>query len=292
MEKLKVIIIFLLCSLSAIAIYVFKGSAYDSITSKEISDKHFSYTNLIAHACGAYNGIAYTNSLNALESNYEKGFRVFEVDFSLTSDKEVVLFHDGEMTVKDLFGSDEMKYTREKFIKAKTKYNLDLMDMDILSNWLEEHKDAYVIIDYKNDGTQILKSICEKYGEMLQRFYVQIYAFEEYSNIKRMGFEKIILTLYKASYSDEDIMKFVGDNDVYAVTMPVYRAESGLPMKLKKINVKVFAHTVNSKEKYRKLLANGVYGIYTDYIPPLESVPICPLTTFVKQFSYINFHFV
>ncbi len=271
MEKLKIIGILLLCGLSAIAIYVFKVSEYGSITSKEMLDEHLSSTNLVAHACGAYHGIAYTNSLNALESNYKKGFRLFEADFCLTSDNEVVLFHDVEMTVKDLFGSGEMNYTREQFIKAKTKYNLELVDLDMLANWLKEHKDAYVIIDYKNDGMQILKSICEKYGEMLQRFYVQIYAFEEYSKSKKMGFGKVILTLYKADYSDEDIVKFAGDNAVYAVTMPVSRVESGLAKKLKKMNTKVFAHTVNSKEQYGKLLAKGIYGIYTDSISPLNS---------------------
>ena len=266
MGKQKIFALALCC---LYAIFLIKVPVYNFAVSKV--NRHLSYTNLIAHACGAYHGIAYTNSLNALERNFEKGFRIFEIDFSLTTDNKVIMLHDTSFTMKDLFGSDAMRFTHEKFIKSKTKYNLDLMDIDILANWLKNHTDAYVIIDYKKDGMQILKSICDKCGEILQRFYVQIYTFEEYSDIREMGFGEIILTLYMSAYRDEDIVNFVRENNIYAVTMPVNRAETQLPMILKKINVRVFAHTVNSKGIYSKLLYNGVYGIYTDSIYPWES---------------------
>jgi glycerophosphoryl diester phosphodiesterase len=37
---------------------------------------------LIAHAGGAINQQTYTNSLEALNANYAKGFRFFEIDLS------------------------------------------------------------------------------------------------------------------------------------------------------------------------------------------------------------------
>src|SRR5210317_451008 len=48
----------------------------------------------IAHAGGSLNGQKYTNSLEALNLNYQKGHRFFEVDFSWTSDEGLVAIHD------------------------------------------------------------------------------------------------------------------------------------------------------------------------------------------------------
>ena len=50
----------------------------------------------IAHAGGQVNGATYTNSLEALEENYQAGFRAFEIDFSFTSDRQLVCLHDWE----------------------------------------------------------------------------------------------------------------------------------------------------------------------------------------------------
>ena len=43
-------------------------------------------THLIAHAMGAIDGYDYTNSLEAFQFNYAKGFTVFEVDLSLSAE--------------------------------------------------------------------------------------------------------------------------------------------------------------------------------------------------------------
>ena len=47
----------------------------------------------IAHALGEYNGIFYSNSKEAFENSYKKGFRQFEADLTKTSDGRVVCFH-------------------------------------------------------------------------------------------------------------------------------------------------------------------------------------------------------
>ncbi|MDR1388703.1 MAG: hypothetical protein LBJ31_01825 [Treponema sp.] len=54
---------------------------------------------LIAHAGGALFGaggetLTYTNSLEAVEQNYMRGHRVFEIDFSLTKDGKLAAVHD------------------------------------------------------------------------------------------------------------------------------------------------------------------------------------------------------
>ncbi|MDP4094289.1 MAG: amidohydrolase [Bacillota bacterium] len=247
----------------------FGSELKSEVSGAELLREHLFSTNLIAHACGEYHRIIYSNSLNALESNYKKGFRFFEIDFSLSSDKEIIMIHDWEKTAEMLLGTTGIEYTHKAFIESKTKDNLTLMDMDMLIKWLETHSDAYVVTDSKKDGLSIWEALSKKYDNIIQRFYIQACTFEEYYSIKKMGFKNIILTLYKTDYSDRDVLKFAGSNDLYAITMPAERAVGSLPAELKKLNVKVYAHTVNSINEYKKLLKNGVYGVYTDSIPPL-----------------------
>jgi glycerophosphoryl diester phosphodiesterase len=49
----------------------------------------------VAHAFGSVNGFAYTNSLEAFQRNYARGFRVFECDQVLLADGTVLVAHDG-----------------------------------------------------------------------------------------------------------------------------------------------------------------------------------------------------
>jgi hypothetical protein len=57
----------------------------------------------IAHAGGAIGHYTYTNSLEALNSNYEKGFRFFEIDLSWTSDGDLSPYMTGMLLIKENF---------------------------------------------------------------------------------------------------------------------------------------------------------------------------------------------
>ena len=52
----------------------------------------------IAHALGGVGGKTYTNSIQAFEHNYNKGFKVFEVDLDFTSDDELIAWHSFDKT--------------------------------------------------------------------------------------------------------------------------------------------------------------------------------------------------
>ncbi len=47
----------------------------------------------IAHGLGRVRGAAKTNSIDAFEANYERGFRWFEVDLDTTGDGALVCIH-------------------------------------------------------------------------------------------------------------------------------------------------------------------------------------------------------
>lgn len=245
-------------------------SAITDIKSEKELLQSLTSKNLVAHACGEYYGITFTNSLNSLNANYKKGYRFFEVDFRLSSDSQIIMIHDWDITAKRLFGTSGIVYSYKKFKESKTKNNLVLMDIDSLISWLKIQTDAFIITDCKEDSLGILKNISIKYANMMQRFYIQMYLFSEYPKLEEMGYKNIILALYRTKYNDNDIINFVSNHNIYAVSMEKKRAETDLSTKLKKLDLKVYAHCVNSLTTYKRLLNNGIYGIYTDSITPVS----------------------
>lgn len=54
----------------------------------------------IAHGCGTIDCIKYSNSIEAFNNSYKKGFRLFEIDLLITYDGHIVGAHDWNMFKK------------------------------------------------------------------------------------------------------------------------------------------------------------------------------------------------
>ena len=102
--------------------------------------------------------------------------------------------------------------------------------------------------------------------ETMDQIIPQIYTFKEYNEVKALGYKNIILTLYKIKSSDREIIDFVKSNELYAVTISRSRLDSKLFKELKKTNVKLFTHTVNSMDELKKYREKGVVGFYSDVL--------------------------
>ncbi len=225
---------------------------------------------VIAHAGGEIIGMSYTNSREAFDHNYNKGFRYFEADFEWTSDGELVLIHDWDKAFKMLYGVDGAAVpSLKKYKELEMKGGLSAFDLDGIIVWLKNNRDAFVVTDMKSDNVKALRFIKERYPEMLLRFVPQIYAFKEYNEVRSLGYENMILTLYRLGATNNEVVSFVKGRKIYAVTMPSDRALfTGLPGELKKIGVVSYAHTVNGEGLKDMLVENGVHGVYTDVITP------------------------
>ncbi len=222
---------------------------------------------LIAHGGGEIYGLTYTNSLEALNNSYQKGFKYIEVDFKFTKDNKLVLIHDWNNSVDWLFNM-EAKVLNHKEFKEKPKVmDLTLMDLDDLISWLKNHKDVYIITDTEDDNERVLGHIKEKYPKYIKRFIPQIYKFDQYEKVKKLGYEDIIFTLYLCNNPDDEIVEFVKNHDLYGVTIERTRAYGDLTEKIGKLKkTRIFSHTINSIAPYRELTSLGVYGFYTDYL--------------------------
>jgi hypothetical protein len=92
----------------------------------------------IAHGGGAVDGYTKTNSLEALYASYAKGFRMFELDFQLTTDNKIVAVH------------DPIFITEAQFLSQPILGKFTPMNIDTVNRWFRDHPDAILVTDKTN----------------------------------------------------------------------------------------------------------------------------------------------
>lgn len=225
---------------------------------------------LIAHAGGAVYGYRLTNSLEALDSAYEAGFRFIELDFSRTEDGRIVLLHDWEAMSLRLIGK-KGPMDAEDFLSAEALAGLTLLDAEELIRWLEAHPDCNVILDTKEDDAPGLAAeLCRLAGPAAEQLIPQAYSFEEADELLAMGCERVILTLYRIGVSAEELRGFVEAHSLWAVTMSDARITPELAAAVADSGTALYCHTVNSLDFIDLWRDEGLTGVYTDYFQPVH----------------------
>ncbi|MBQ1490512.1 MAG: hypothetical protein IIZ39_01015, partial [Blautia sp.] len=168
----------------------------------------------------------YPNAFETFQNAYERGFRVFECDFGLTSDGELVAVH----SWKKQYG---FVLSYEEFM-ASSLWGLNPLDLEGVLELLSIAEDAYLILDMKLGSLpreeveaiyQQLCDICERRGgdQVLDRIIPQIYYPEDYEIISAFhDWTAIIYTLYKDKEKPaEEILAFLKDKpDILSVAVP------------------------------------------------------------------------
>ncbi|GEM_PF-3184172 len=252
-----------------IAVMVFQGLKVKLLE----TDLSSEYPRLIAHACGTVDGITMTNSLEALESSIEKGFKWIEIDFAMTDDGKIAALHDWAWYKAYSLGvSSTASVDYETFRSSRVLGKYTPVTMEVLEKVLSENPDVRIITDTKDDNLTILTEMKKEAPEIMDQIIPQIYDYTEYDAVKNLGFDDVILTLYKMNSKavNEDVVYFVVNKRVYAVTMDYALVNNGIASKLKDVGVKVYMHTINSSADMMNALNGGAYGIYTDTLVPRE----------------------
>lgn len=259
--------------------------AYDS-QSEEQHDGFTAYR-LIAHAMGSICDQPYTNAYEAMIANYEKGTRVFEIDFMLTSDRKVVARHEWTANMSKLLGQDEElpeekqagPLTHEEFMNTPILGMYQPMDADGIMDVLAEYPDMYIVTDTKEqqdeDIRQVLTALVDAAQErdpaLLDRVVVQIYNEAMLESVKRIhDFSSIIYTLYATQDTEAQVVDFVQDHDIAAVTMPEYKVNRDFVARLKRAGAVTYVHTINETEQVANYEKWGVYGVYSDVLTEEE----------------------
>lgn len=238
---------------------------FDLPPRKRISSKYS-----IMHAGGMTKGIEMTNSIDAIESNYLAGKRMFEIDFSRTTDGKYVGLHDWDGHVLRFFEIEkELKLTplsHSHFMGLKSLNDIKFFDLQILSGFLKEKKDIVIITDIKKDNIEFLKTLKATFEEFDHHFIPQVYNQQEYFAAKELGFTRIIYTLYLSKDDVPNIVEFANNHKPFAITMPFERLKYKDWKSLLELETKIFVHTVNSYEDALNYIEMGVDGIYTDVL--------------------------
>lgn len=226
---------------------------------------------LIAHAGGSIYGYRLTNSLEALNHSYAEGFRYIEVDLNKTTDGALVLIHDWEAVAKRLLGHTGPCSLRA-FQESPTMAGLTLLTLDDLLKWLADHPDCTIITDIKyEDNCTTLEQLAKQAGDQVSQFIPQAFSYEEFDKIRKLGFDRVILTLYqlygKALKLDE-LIDFAYAKNPWAITIPENRLDKALVSALSKEAIEVYAHAVNTVDAVDEWHRYGLTGIYTDYFLP------------------------
>ena len=227
---------------------------------------------VIAHAGGSVAGAHLTNSLEALNANYDRGLRWFELDFLWTRSGELVAFHDWDRTYLRLFDrNDGPPGTAREFSDLKMLGGLTPLTLESLSTWMLEHPDAYVVTDIKENNIAGLEVMRKVMPELLDRLVPQIFRPDEHEAAKSLGFDRIIYSLYRSWINPILILWFVRRADLFAVTIRKTRIGwFNIGQRINRLGTPVYAHTVNDRDEVEALAEQGATGVYSDSLRPAD----------------------
>ena len=237
------------------------GNSFTRITLQTLPTK-------IIHAGGSIDNCVGSNSLEALNVSYAKGYRFIEMDFRFSSDGKAVCLHDWSKYYSSQLGNTPI--TAAEFANVRIYNRYTSVTLDSLAAWFGEHPDVYIITDCKDDNLTLLTKIAREYADLMPRMIPQIYQYAEYETVRALGYSNIILTLYcLPTYAEKADgaanAAFAKQHGLLAVTADATLANADFVRAFTDAGVPLFVHTVNDVSEQQRLYDLGVTCIYTDY---------------------------
>jgi hypothetical protein len=215
---------------------------------------------LVAHAGGAVNGVAYTNSREALDQHYAAGYRVFELDFHWTSDGRLVVVHDWPQT-SSLFGVPPHVFTYAEFASRTRRDGLHQLTFDDLRAWLLAHPDAFVVTDTKAGNLRLLAWLQANAAGVAPQLILQIYRLTELDAARALHPRAVWLTVYIYAYPAWALAR-IHSVDAFVIPVESYSRYRSVVLAGQ---VRFYVHSVPADkvgDAFRRL--PGIYGIYVD----------------------------
>lgn len=239
---------------------------------------------LVAHATGSLPGATLTNSREAVEANYAKGYRIFEVDFLYTRDGRLVARHDWSSLRFRRFGQPVPPGgvpSFAEFRRAHILHRYHPLTLPDVVSLLEEHPDAYVMTDVKELGVGArvrgLSQLSQVIGDraaVRRRIIVQIYEEADLKPARQLGFSQFAYTFYHLKTSVDRGIAFSAQHRIAVVTVPSFMVDATLARKLKNRGIVLATHTINNPRVASRLRRLGVKLIYSDKLTPTNRVSV------------------
>jgi glycerophosphoryl diester phosphodiesterase len=222
----------------------------------------------IAHAGGEIDSITYTNSLEALNSSYKKGCRIFELDIIETSDGKFVAAHDWHV-YKEISNCQYEPYdiplTENQFLSCKIHGKYTPLNITRINDWFSRHRDAILVTDKVNSPRKFSDAFLFK-----DRLRMELFSWDAVLEAIHVGITPMPSECLVFQQGAEE--KLYNLNIKYiAISRRVIEANKDFLMRIKSHNIKTYVYHVNfdsgKNEKY--VLENEIryiYGMYADYL--------------------------
>ncbi len=213
-------------------------------------DPFFEKINIITHAGGGLQGMAYLNCEESFPFYYEKGNRVFEYDVD-EKDGAFILAHAEDGIAGDLDG----RFTSLTLEKA-------------LDN-LKAYPDITVIFDSKFKNLKPFAQFVKEYVQeesALNRVVIQVFNEENVLHVREVYNFKMLHVCMMATDYVETIQTCI-KHKIGAVSISTKALRERFDWGVfEKNNICVFAYTVNTLKEYQSWKDKGITGVFSDFL--------------------------
>ena len=220
----------------------------------------------IAHAGGMINGKKYTNSLEALNASYNKGFRLFELDIIKTSDNHYVAAHDWEKWAKQVGFLGDVPPNLKEFKEHKIYDSYSPLDMNDINKWFLKHPNARLVTDKINEPEKFSSLFIDKSRLMMELFDMK--AIKEGLQIDSLSVMPSQSVISNLSKNEIKKLKEMGVSNI-SVSVDFAKTNSEMMSYIKELGVNSYLYNVNieswTNEKFvLKYFMDNAYGLYSD----------------------------
>lgn len=219
----------------------------------------------IAEAGGEINGVKSTNSKDALDQNYKKGFRIFELDIIETSDGHWVAAHDWDMWARFTDYSGTLPPTHAQFMNQKIYGTYTTLDMEGINSWFKSHTDASLVAAKVHDPIAFADGFIDT-----DRLVIEVNSIMAVEKASTHGIRTMMLQEPLLGFKGDQI-NFLKVNNVKFVGLSrkIIERQTELLLQLKDAGIKVYVYSVNfDKGKDEAYVLNHeiglVYGMFAD----------------------------
>ena len=157
--------------------------------SKEFATLQFT-PQLIAHAGGAIDSCVYTNSREAMQQAFVKGYRFIEFDLLFTSDSVLVAAHSWEK-FNQMTGFGHMRDSVPSYADFASRKICDRytpLSAAEINTFFEQNDSLYLVTDKISDP-DVLQ---EYFPALKDRMVVEAFSFQHYCRLKNRGYYRVL----------------------------------------------------------------------------------------------------
>ena len=225
-----------------------------------------------------------------MEQAVKKGYGIIEVDLSLTSDNELILFHGWDSDTQDELELDDVDLGENGVPDLETFKNMKIckkyttMTGEDLVSFMKKNPSIYILTDEKfsnkdqiNVEMEKLAELCGYDEKLLSRFIVQIYDIDTYDRVMSVyHLPNLMYATYMYGTDDESywvqVVEDCQERGIQTISMwnnMIATKRHGVYGRMRILNesgLRICAHTINKLSVVERVKDAGADMIVSDFL--------------------------